>query len=736
VEYDTPLQVRDHTIDVRLGSTLQSTFSQFDPEGNPITYTMVGGTLPDGLKFEAKGVISGTPTQITPGVTVDFRESDGILTSDVFHVTIIVRESLSTGVNDSRDITTSDFDGLVTLRDAVNAAQHDGFGDIFFHLPEGDRTITLNTPLPKITSSLTIHGPTTGGGVTIRRNTGQGTPRFRLLESTSYLSLNNLTLSGGDAFTESGGALLSSGTHVSISNCTFSGNTAAQGGAIASLGAGSNIDLINCTLSGNTATKAAADTNGGGGGGIYNGGGKMSLEFCTVVGNSAPAGVSAGVSGSPESGAVLTIQDSIIAGNLVRGTTKPDLDIAVSGATGSAAAIVSKGHNLVGDGNAATNFNAAGDLTNVSDADLHLEPLADNGGPTPTIALRTSSPAYNAGVTGPFTGTDQRGLYRQFGSAPDIGAYELQADTTPTITALTLTPAQPYTDDPLHAAVTVTTPDNSVPTLKYVWTRTRDGVTDTLSETTDTLQTAGSVVVVGEVITVTVTASSGQGETTQKASVTILNSPIQLVSFKLQPRAVYSNDIMIATIQTSDVDRTLPRYSFTWTKNGVVTRTVTDSKSNQDSYNLKSAGNGDKGDVIEVTVSATDGPTSVTAKGSSTVLNTVPVITGLTLAPTAPTPTQTVTATYGGRDADPGDKATPIYHWKIGKKELPAELGSRLDLSKYSFVKVGDVVTCSARVTDGTALSKTLTATVTVVAPASPQTAPLTAPVRSSGNSS
>jgi hypothetical protein len=50
--------------------------------------------------------------------------------------------------------------------------------------------------------------------------------------------------------------------------------------------------------------------------------------------------------------------------------------------------------------------------------------LADNGGPTRTIALLAGSPAIDAGdiTAAPFT--DQRGFPRPAGSAPDIGAFE------------------------------------------------------------------------------------------------------------------------------------------------------------------------------------------------------------------------------------------------------------------------------------------------------------------------
>lgn len=52
-----------------------------------------------------------------------------------------------------------------------------------------------------------------------------------------------------------------------------------------------------------------------------------------------------------------------------------------------------------------------------------LQPLADNGGPTRTMAIPIGSPAFNAGVACPTT--DQRGVARPQAGACDLGAFEL-----------------------------------------------------------------------------------------------------------------------------------------------------------------------------------------------------------------------------------------------------------------------------------------------------------------------
>jgi hypothetical protein len=62
-------------------------------------------------------------------------------------------------------------------------------------------------------------------------------------------------------------------------------------------------------------------------------------------------------------------------------------------------------------------------------SDPLLLPLADNGGPTWTMALAPGSPALDSGANPLDLATDQRGegYVRVSGAAADIGAYEVQA---------------------------------------------------------------------------------------------------------------------------------------------------------------------------------------------------------------------------------------------------------------------------------------------------------------------
>jgi len=96
----------------------------------------------------------------------------------------------------------------------------------------------------------------------------------------------------------------------------------------------------------------------------------------------------------------------------------------------------SLGYNLVGNSAGSTGFSAAkGDLLNIAAARIGLGPLANNGGPTQTIALAPTSIAIDHGddaVLARLT-TDQRGLPRKSGGHVDIGAYEVQVVVPPPV---------------------------------------------------------------------------------------------------------------------------------------------------------------------------------------------------------------------------------------------------------------------------------------------------------------
>jgi hypothetical protein len=93
--------------------------------------------------------------------------------------------------------------------------------------------------------------------------------------------------------------------------------------------------------------------------------------------------------------------------------------VAYSGTNGTCAGVITDaGHNISSDGSAAFGLNS------LNSVNPRLVPIADNGGPTLTVALSPDSPAIDAADGESCGGVDQRGRFRPSGLRCDIGAYE------------------------------------------------------------------------------------------------------------------------------------------------------------------------------------------------------------------------------------------------------------------------------------------------------------------------
>ena len=110
----------------------------------------------------------------------------------------------------------------------------------------------------------------------------------------------------------------------------------------------------------------------------------------------------------------------------------------------------SGGHNLFTD-----EPTVALDPTDLTNTDPLLGPLADNGGPTFTQALLPGSPAIDAGAPVAGVTTDQRGVPRPQGTAPDIGAFESRGFTLAVVSGDSqMAPAGSAFSNPLVVRVT------------------------------------------------------------------------------------------------------------------------------------------------------------------------------------------------------------------------------------------------------------------------------------------
>ncbi|MCZ7624560.1 MAG: hypothetical protein M5R38_00810 [Candidatus Methylomirabilis sp.] len=251
---------------------------------------------------------------------------------------------------------------------------------------------------------------------------GLGSGGLTLMNSTVSGNTVSCTASGGGFCEARGGGLR--GGSMTLTNVTLSGNTVsctASGGGFGCIAIGGGLDnvgiegittLTNVTLSGNTASCTASGGTlscGADGAGLYNEG-AVKLTNVTLSGNTTSCdGTGCAFSGALSSPGFISLQNTIIAKQLVG----PDC-------SNSWALPPSFGHNLDSDNTC--------QLTQPSDhpgvTDPLLGPLQNNGGPTQTHALLPGSPAIDAGTISGCPSTDQRGITRPQGGTCDIGAFE------------------------------------------------------------------------------------------------------------------------------------------------------------------------------------------------------------------------------------------------------------------------------------------------------------------------
>ncbi len=266
----------------------------------------------------------------------------------------------------------------------------------------------------------------------------------RIVDSTF---LDNYTTDGN------GGAIIFENGSAELVNSTVSGNSSTRNGG----GFESDIPLtvIQSTITGNYANNRGGGAyirQGDFGGGEY---AAFEIVMSTISGNEA------GSSGSELFIDRINSQprSSSIVGSIVAG---PYSDSMVS--TGSTPATdfpVNVSNSLIGTSSDVPWVDGGGNTFDV--ADPGLEALADNGGPTPTMALSAGSPAIDAGPdpvpSFPENSYDQRGepYVRVYGAGVDIGALESQPEPEPTTTT---TSPEPTTSTSSPDPTTSTTGPN------------------------------------------------------------------------------------------------------------------------------------------------------------------------------------------------------------------------------------------------------------------------------------
>lgn len=424
------------------------------------------------------------------------------------YVTTLADNTATDGLCSLRELITNANDHAATYPDCAFPAV--GLPEaVAFHSSLGaTATLTLNSPLPTLTNtvSLTIDG---ANRITIHAS---GMPSFfRVLgiNSGASLTLNQLTISGGDAYSctnePEGGGILNNGT-LSISNSTFSGNRAGNhcyfnvntdgywgnGGAVYN-SAGGNLTISNSLFSGNDAGKS--------GGAVYNGG-TMFVSASSFIDNSGPFWDGAVGGGAIRNTGTLTVINSTFSGNVsktngnggaIYSTGTANLlnntfsaNSALAGAAiynaggtlnlyNTILANSTRGGDCIASGgilNTANNLisdaaHACGLSNGVNGNLIGVDPLLTNlVSSPPFFPLKFGSPALDAGydlicAASPVSNQSQNGAVRPKGAHCDIGSYE-RDNNMPTVASIVRADPDPSNLTTIHFTVTFSEPVTGV----------------------------------------------------------------------------------------------------------------------------------------------------------------------------------------------------------------------------------------------------------------------------------
>jgi CSLREA domain-containing protein len=331
-----------------------------------------------------------------------------------------------------------------SLREAIALANSDPDNDVVV-IPPGDYTLDL-----PLAGQLAVTAPVTIVGTGTPRNTSVRGAGSRVLKTSADTVLAGFTVRDGNGqdggllpgpVSPRGGGIWQAAGKLTLANMRVTANqvdsATATGGGIQHDGAGT-LTIASTLVDSNLAKGGTADGQLGRGGGILAAGsGAVTIASSTLTANGVQgAAGSQGGGLATDLGSSVALVNATIAANTAAGAGMLGGNIAPGGSVPT----VSARNTIVSGGTAPSGANCSGGLSSQGNnlelgsgcgLERNLDPglgaLADNGGPTDTLAITTASPAFDAGTDAGCPAIDQRGQPRPQGRVCDIGAFEVVA---------------------------------------------------------------------------------------------------------------------------------------------------------------------------------------------------------------------------------------------------------------------------------------------------------------------
>ena len=297
----------------------------------------------------------------------------------------------------------------------------------------------------------------------------------------------------------------------------------------------------------------------------------------------------------------------------------------------------------------------------------------------------------------------------------------MNPNTAPTAD-VSLNDTAPRTNDTITATAVGSDGQNDPLTYTYVWKV--EGVTrqttSNVASTTDTFDLStsnhGNR---GEQVTVTVTANDGSLTSTPTASstatATVANTPPVVDSVTIDQTSPGTNQVLSATIDSSDDDGDTLTYAYQWLTNGVRSAGATDATLDLGVDGRRQRATRSPCGCRPPTAPTLDAVTS----DAVTIGNAAPVVDSVTIDQSAPDTDDVLSVTVDASDDD-GDTLTYDYQWTKGGVDLAGETGATLDLGVSGNGDRGDDIAVRVTASDAGSTSDAVTSDAVTVANSAP----------------